>query len=175
MSDIDEEDFDGSEFEDDIEDEEEDIILEENEEDEEEEKVEGDIDEIDEDEFENEEDEDDDEDDEKKDELQDEDIDILLEDLNDMKIDTTSFITVPFITKYEYPKILSIRAQQIASNYSQIYIDISDKDINKIDPLEIAEMEFNQGKLNNMIIERILPNGIIEKRKLSELKFYSFY
>jgi len=83
-------------------------------------------------------------------------------------------ITVPFITKYEYPKIISTRAQQIASG-SNIFIDINDHELTKKKPMEIAELELKRGKLNNIKIKRILPNGKVEIRKLSELKFYSFY
>lgn len=129
----------------------------------------GDIDDVDEDEFEVEVENDDDD--------EEEDIDIDVLDIEEKKEDEkseTKNITVPFITKYEYPKIISTRAQQIASG-SPIFIDIDDIELKKKKPMEIAELELKQGKLNNIKIKRILPNGKIEMRKLSELKFYSFY
>ena len=136
---------------------------------EEDEKLEaaGDIDDIDEDEFEvdiNEDDEDD----------EDVDIDVLDIEENEEKLEIEDKITVPFITKYEYPKIISTRAQQIA-NGAPIFIDINDLRLSKKKPMEIAELELKLGKLNNIRIKRVLPNGKIEIRKLSELKFYSFY
>lgn len=152
-----------------IDDEEDDVLIDEDEEEDDDEKLEDDI-EIDEEEFDKEKDEEED----YEDKEEDEDIDIDIED--DIKINknipSNNFITVPFITKYEYPKIISTRAQQIA-NGSPIYIDI--KNIKNKNPMNIAEIEFKEGKLNNFIIIRTLPNGKVEKRKLSELKLYSFY
>lgn len=165
-------DNDDEDFEDIIDIEEEDVvILDDEEEIDDDEKLEtgGDIDDVDEDEFEVE------LDNEEEDDEEDIDIDVLdIEEKTDIKIDEKKHITVPFITKYEYPKIISTRAQQIASG-SPIFIDINDNELKKKKPMEIAELELKQGKLNNIKIKRILPNGIVEIRKLSELKFYSFY
>lgn len=133
---------------------------------------EGDIDNIDEDEFENEE--------EEEEELDKEDgnddIDVIeIKEENKKKeetVESDNNITVPFITKYEYPKILSIRAQQIAEG-SPIFlenVDLKDKT-----PINIAELEFKHGKLNNFIIKRKLPNGKVENIRVSDLKFYEFY
>lgn len=161
------------EFENDFEDDDnEDLIIIDDDE-EENDKLEGDednIDTIDEDEFESES-ENENEDDEKKED--EDDIDILdITELKDkVKLKKVN-ITVPFITKYEYPKIIAIRAQQIA-NGSPIFIDITNLKIKK--PMNIAELEFKKGKLDNIMIKRILPNGIIEYRKISDLKFYEFY
>lgn len=156
----------------DLSEEEEDIVIL-DEEEEEEEKLEnvGDIDDVDEDEFDLI-----DEDDENN---EDDDIDIDILDIEE-HIDKDEIkqnvnqITVPFITKYEYPKIISIRAQQIA-NGSPIFVDLDIKKYKNITAIDIAEMEFKQGKLNNIKIKRQLPNGKIEICKLSELKLYSFY
>lgn len=157
------------EFESDFEEDDEETLTIIDDDDDENEKMEddNDIDNINEDEFENSED-----DDEKKDDEDDDDDVDIIEIKEKVKINKSKNITVPFITKYEYPKIISIRAQQIASG-SPIYIDITD--IKDKTPMNIAEIEFKEGKLNNMIIKRVLPNGNIEIRKLSELKFYSFY
>jgi DNA-directed RNA polymerase subunit K/omega len=159
------------EFESDFEEDDEETLTIIDDDDDENEKMEddNDIDNINEDEFENSEDDDEKKDDDDDDD--DDDVDII-EIKEKVKINKSKNITVPFITKYEYPKIISIRAQQIASG-SPIYIDITD--IKDKTPMNIAEIEFKEGKLNNMIIKRVLPNGNIEIRKLSELKFYSFY
>lgn len=155
----------------DIEEEDDDLLIEDEDDIDDDEKLEeeGDIDNIDEDEFEN-------SDDEDKEEVDKEDgnddIDVIELEEHELKPETKR-ITVPFITKYEYPKIISIRAQQIA-NGSPIFL----KNINEVKdklPMNIAELEFKKGCLNNMIINRQLPNGRVERIKLSELKFYSFY
>ena len=154
-----------------IEDEEEDIIIEDEPEEEDNEKMEeeGDIDNIDEDEFENE-DEEEEEELDKEDGNDDIDVIEIVEEV--IKKEEKKNITVPFITKYEYPKILSIRAQQIAEG-SPIFLD--DKNIKNKSAIDIAELEFKNGKLNNLIIKRKLPNGRVESIRLSELKFYEFY
>lgn len=144
------------------------IILDEEEEEDEDEKLEEecDVDKVNQDEFEIELDDND----------EDEEIDIDVLDIEE-KVETEEVkknITVPFITKYEYPKIISTRAQQIACG-APILIDINDPKLKKKKPMEIAELELATGKLNNIKIKRVLPNGKIEMRKLSELKFYSFY
>ena len=155
-------------------DEEEDIVIidEDNDEDEDEKlEEEGDIDNIDEDEFENSED----ADENKEDDEDEDDIDIIDDDIDSESKKTdkkNTNITVPFITKYEYTKILSIRSQQIA-NGSPIYIDKTR--VKNMKPMNIAELELKENKLNKILIKRKLPNGIIEERKLSDLKFLDFY
>ena len=136
------------------------------------EEQEGNIDNIDEDEMEGEFDEEkeDEEDIDVEDELEDEE-----EEQKEEKKEVNK-LTVPFLTKYEYPKIIALRSQQI-SQRSPIFIDLEELKTRykKITPIIIAEEEFKQGKLNNIIIKRRLPNGKIEERKLTELKILSFY
>lgn len=148
------------------EEEEEELIIEDEPEEEDDEKMEdeGNIDNIDEDEFENM--------DEEADDEEDDDLVLIEESEEKNKKNEKKNVTVPFITKYEYPKIIAIRAQQIA-NGSPIYIDV--KNVKDKTPMNIAELEFQQGKLNNIVIKRKLPNGKVEIRKISDLKFYSFY
>jgi len=124
-----------------------------------------DMDKVNQDEFETKKDDDDDDED---------DIDLVeIEEIKTKeKISKKTNITVPFITKYEYPKIISIRSQQIA-NGSPIFVDVST--LKDKTPMNIAELEFKKGKLNNMIIKRPLPNGTFEMRRISDLKFYDFY
>ena len=131
---------------------------------------EGNIDNIDEDEMEGEFDED----------KEDEDIqmneDLEFEEDEKKEEETTNKFTVPFLTKYEYPKIIALRSQQI-SQRSPVFVDLEElkKKYKKITPIIIAEEEFKQGKLNNIKIKRRLPNGKIEERRLTELKILSFY
>ena len=162
-------DFD-ADFEDEIDDEEELLIIDDEEVIDEDEKLDDEcaMDKVDQDEFEI--DIDDDEEEIDIDVLDIEEKEEKEESIEDKKIN----ITVPFITKYEYPKIISTRAQQIAAG-SPIFIDVNHEDLKKQKPMEIAELELKQGKLNNIKIKRVLPNGKVEIRKLSELKFYSFY
>lgn len=61
------------------------------------------------------------------------------------------------ITKYEKVRVIGLRATQIA-NGSKPLVDVE----NMIDPLQMAEKEFNCGKIPINIIRK-LPNG----RKIS--------
>jgi len=67
------------------------------------------------------------------------------------------FISSRRITKYEKARILGTRANQICLN-APVFIDTK----GEIDPLKIAEMEFNEKKIPITII-RLLPNGTIEE------------
>jgi len=73
-------------------------------------------------------------------------------------------ISMPYITKYEFARVLGTRALQISMN-APIMIDIGQE----TDPLKIAIMEFEQNRLPFKIIRR-LPNGKTEAFKLSDLK-----
>lgn len=154
-----------NDFEDDEIDEIEELVIEDEESDENEKmEEEGDIDNIDEDEFS----------DKNEDEETEESEDII-EIIEEKRIEINKDnVTVPFITKYEYPKILAIRSQQIASG-APIYLDEKKHNLLNKKPLEVAEMELKEGWLNNIIIKRKLPNGKIERRRLSELKIIDFY
>jgi DNA-directed RNA polymerase subunit K/omega len=76
--------------------------------------------------------------------------------------------TTNFLTKYEYTRILGMRAQEIAKG-SQVYVDVGDIK----DPIQMAEKEIREGKCP-YIIERPIPGKIINKpemepRRVSEL------
>lgn len=58
------------------------------------------------------------------------------------------------ITKYEKARVLAIRATQIANN-SKPKIELPE---GMIDPLKIAEYEYDHGVLN-LTIERVMPDG----------------
>ncbi|CAD8071212.1 unnamed protein product [Paramecium primaurelia] len=80
------------------------------------------------------------------------------------KINKNERITPPFITKYELARVIGTRALQISKN-SPIYVDPKDS----IDPINIAEQEFNENKIP-FIIRRYLPNGNFEDWELQELE-----
>ena len=78
-----------------------------------------------------------------------------------------------FISKFEYTAIIGLRAQQIAEG-SPIYIDIAQftgrKD--KLNPLMIAEMEFEQNKIP-LCINRLVPykkTFVIQTKTTQELQ-----
>ena len=99
------------------------------------------------------------------------------EEIIEYKIEEKIKRSMPYLTKYERSNIISMRAQQIANN-SLIFIDINtipqiekhmDKCINIKIATIIAKEELRLKKIP-IYVERILPNGIIEKWQLSELK-----
>jgi len=73
--------------------------------------------------------------------------------------------SLPFLTKYEYTKILGVRATQIENGASSM-IPVED---NVHDAYLIAKEELLQKK-TPIIIKRPMPNGIIEYWKLEDLE-----
>ena len=65
-------------------------------------------------------------------------------------------ITSPLMTKFEYTRLLGIRAMQVSMN-APVMIDVG----NMIDPIEIAKKEIKECKIP-LIIKRKLPNGTFE-------------
>jgi DNA-directed RNA polymerase I, II, and III subunit RPABC2 len=80
------------------------------------------------------------------------------EKLNDKKI------SQPYLTKYEYAKIIGIAAQQIESGRKPLVKPPA----SYIHPIEIAEYELKQKK-TPIIIKRKLPNDICEYFTLDQL------
>lgn len=80
------------------------------------------------------------------------------EKLNDEKI------SQPYLTKYEYAKIIGISAQQIESGRKPLIQPPS----SYIHPIEIAEYELKQKK-TPIIIKRKLPNNVNEYFTLDQL------
>jgi DNA-directed RNA polymerase I, II, and III subunit RPABC2 len=83
----------------------------------------------------------------------------------DKNIMDENHTTIPILTKYEYTRILGVRASQI-ENGSPLFIDVSDT---LIDSYLIACEELHQKKLP-FIVKRPLPNGSIEYWKLEDLE-----
>ena len=73
--------------------------------------------------------------------------------------------TLPILTKYEYTRILGVRAKQINEGSSP-FVKI-DKEV--LDGYLIAQIEIKQKKLP-FIIKRPIPNGGMEYWKLSDLE-----
>lgn len=73
--------------------------------------------------------------------------------------------SLPIITKYEYTRIIGIRASQIEKG-APLFIEVPDT---MIDSYLIAKEELHQKKLP-FIIKRPIPNGSIEYWKLGDLE-----
>ena len=82
--------------------------------------------------------------------------------------DISKNITEPILNKYEYTKILGMRAQQIA-NGSEPLIKVT-KDLNN--EVLIAKEELRQRK-TPIIIERKIGENEFEHWKLEDLTIYS--
>ena len=67
------------------------------------------------------------------------------------------------MTKFEYTRLLGIRAVQISMN-APVMIDIN----NMIDPIEIAKKEIKECKIP-LIIKRKLPNGTFENWNVRDM------
>ena len=78
--------------------------------------------------------------------------------LNDKKI------SQPYLTKYEYAKIIGIAAQQIESGRKPLV----EPPASYIHPIDIAEYELKQKK-TPIIIKRKLPNNLYEYFTLEQL------
>ena len=83
----------------------------------------------------------------------------VLNKLNDEKI------SQPYLTKYEYAKIIGIAAQQIESGRKPL---IDNLPLSYVNPIEIAEYELKQKK-TPIIIKRKLPNNVCEYWTLEQL------
>jgi DNA-directed RNA polymerase subunit K/omega len=72
--------------------------------------------------------------------------------------------TIPILTKYEYTRILGVRATQI-ENGAPTFIDVHEL----VDSYLIAKAELEQKKIP-FILKRPIPNGNIEYWKLEDLE-----
>ena len=73
-------------------------------------------------------------------------------------------ISQPYLTKYEYAKIIGIAAQQIESGRKPLI----EPPASYIHPIDIAEYELKQKK-TPIIIKRKLPNNLFEYFTLDQL------
>ena len=80
-------------------------------------------------------------------------------------IDDPRHRTIPILTKYEYTRILGVRAGQVEQGAS-LFVTVPDT---LIDSYLIAKEELHQKKLP-FIIKRPIPNGTIEYWKLEDLE-----
>lgn len=72
--------------------------------------------------------------------------------------------TLPFLSKYEFAKVIGMRAAQI-ENGAALFVSLEDS---VHDPFVIAKEELKQKKIP-FILKRPIPNGNIEYWKLSDL------
>lgn len=77
-------------------------------------------------------------------------------------------VTEPILTKYEYTKILGMRAQQIANNSEPLIVVTKDLD----NPIAIAKEEIRQRK-SPIILKRKIGEDLFEYWKLEDLKNYN--
>ena len=89
---------------------------------------------------------------------------IISNDESYIKNNITNIKTSPFITKFEYTKLLSIRTQMIARG-SPILIELTEK---ISDPYLIALLEYKNNKCP-LLVRRYFPNGKYEDIKNQDL------
>ena len=89
---------------------------------------------------------------------------IISNDESYIKNDITKIKTSPYITKFEYTKLLSIRTQMIARG-SPILIELTEK---ISDPYQIALLEYKNNKCP-LLVRRYYPNGKYEDIKNQDL------
>lgn len=101
------------------------------------------------------------------------DLDIIYDDDNvnnnnkhDVFVDAKNRITKPFMTQYEYVRILGDRAKALSLGAKPMI-----KNVDKLNCKEIAKLEIKKGMIP-LIIIRELPNGLKEKWKVHEFKNY---
>lgn len=71
----------------------------------------------------------------------------------------------PILSKYEATSIVSMRAKQIINGSAPLV------DTDETDPIEIARKELRT-KLVPVIVRRVMPDGVSEYWRLSELTYY---
>lgn len=81
------------------------------------------------------------------------------------EINKTNKISQPYLTKYEYAKIIGIAAQQIESGRKPLVENIPASYVN---PIDVAEYELKKKK-TPIIIKRKLPNNEFEYWTLDQL------
>lgn len=82
------------------------------------------------------------------------------EELNLKPLSREQRMTNPIITKYEFAKIIGMRAAQIGAN-SPIYIKLTQDQLKGISAIDIAQLEFKAKKIP-YLIRRVHPNGYYE-------------
>jgi DNA-directed RNA polymerase subunit K/omega len=72
--------------------------------------------------------------------------------------------TIPFLNRYEYAALIAARASEIADGKP-----LTIQNPGTTDPIKIAIMEYNSGKLPKKVI-RTFPNGTTEVWNLNDLQ-----
>jgi DNA-directed RNA polymerase I, II, and III subunit RPABC2 len=78
---------------------------------------------------------------------------------------TKKRVSRPILSKYEATSIIGMRAQQI-SRGSEALVHVEETD-----PIEIAKIEL-RAKIIPVVVRRVLPNGVSEYWRLSELLYF---
>jgi DNA-directed RNA polymerase subunit K/omega len=92
--------------------------------------------------------------------------DELEEEINNKYVKLNERKTKPYLFEFERVRLLGDRARQLSMGAKPMI-----KNIEVMDPRTIAKLELEK-KVIPLIILRELPNGLIEKWKISELKFF---
>lgn len=80
------------------------------------------------------------------------------------RIPNNERITLPYMTRYEYARIIGTRALQISKG-APLQVEAE----GETDPCVIALKELEQNKIDYIIL-RVLPNGTHEEWSISELE-----
>ena len=88
------------------------------------------------------------------------------EQINNKYVKPSERKTKPYLFEFERVRLLGDRARQLSMGAKPMI-----KNIEVMDPRSIAKMELEK-KVIPLIILRELPNGLIEKWKVSELNFF---
>jgi DNA-directed RNA polymerases I, II, and III subunit RPABC2 len=78
---------------------------------------------------------------------------------------TKKRISRPILSKYEATSIVGMRAQQISRGSEPLV------HVDETDPIEVAKIEL-RAKIIPVIVRRVLPNGVSEYWRLSELMYF---
>jgi len=95
---------------------------------------------------------------------------IILDDVEKTKdIDVSKFISLPWMTKYEFDQLIGLRTMHLSIG-AEAFVNIPDNFNIKsnMELRKIAIQELNEKKLP-YLIKRTLPNGIIEYWPVSKL------
>jgi len=94
----------------------------------------------------------------------------IIEDYQKIKnINTTNYVTLPWMTKYEFDQLIGVRTMHLSRGAPPfVDLDTDYKIDGNMDLRKIVLREINEGQLPYMI-KRPLPNGTIEYWPVSKL------
>lgn len=95
-------------------------------------------------------------------------LDKLKEEDNMVPVPKEQRLTLNCISKYEYARVIGMRAMQIAAN-APLYLENPLGELKGLSAMDLAEREFKAKKIP-FIIRRVLPNNTYEDWPLHELE-----